>query len=568
MNRMSILGLTGFCVLMSGCGTYLHSGSMRVDVEVYKGPLSKHRDVQLAELAGVVDESCRILDSIIDEGLRMRGACGRGKAECPSNELEAATCQAEYCGVLKAAKEKREFLKSAFLTGNSCPHAAPACTSHESPVCPAVSEALRNALTFRCADGAQPRREGCAETIEESRGKKSAEISDPAKRALRANLEKIVTFGAKLRLDSFSSAYYMNSTRPESRAFREFNVRYVNFAGEVGNHLTARADALLKQLDGVESRKLAQGVFLRDAEPTSLLNMFAWDWAMKDRLREDSVPFNDREEIANRVRALEHHFADYYWANINTVVAIGQGEVGMALVKDDIGNWHLKNFESDPSEVIQAYKNLGMAALKEAATQISTAGLGAAQRLVAFSNRMSLGEGGEAAGGNLDGVAKAVHRQTAARLATAAKEIPARKISLTKVRDDARAKAEKPEGANCTTGGEEVMQSKGLQIAHAILARTQPTADKKAEGAAQAAIAKAAAANPATCASADGVRADAWKADQLAKADDADRELNELPEKARGEIAQILDDHQKTIADLMKAGKAVSAEKKDSMPVQ
>ena len=89
---------------------------------------------------------------------------------------------------------------------------------------------------------------------------------------------------------------------------------------------------------------------------------------------------------------VEHLVADNYWSHINTVFAAGQGDVSMALVKDDVGNWNLKSFDNSPGKLLEAYKELGLAAVK---TTVDLArgreGLSAAMNALNFADQIALG---------------------------------------------------------------------------------------------------------------------------------------------------------------------------------
>ena len=76
------------------------------------------------------------------------------------------------------------------------------------------------------------------------------------------------------------------------------------------------------------------------------------------------------ETARDRVRAFERIYTDQHWSNINTVFASGEGTIRMALIKDDIGNWNLKSFDQDPSEILAANTRVGLAAL-DAALQVA-----------------------------------------------------------------------------------------------------------------------------------------------------------------------------------------------------
>ena len=48
------------------------------------------------------------------------------------------------------------------------------------------------------------------------------------------------------------------------------------------------------------------------------------------------------------------------WQSINRIKVRGAGFTNYVVAKDDIGNWYVKNFESDPEKIIQSAKNLAL----------------------------------------------------------------------------------------------------------------------------------------------------------------------------------------------------------------
>jgi hypothetical protein len=80
----------------------------------------------------------------------------------------------------------------------------------------------------------------------------------------------------------------------------------------------------------------------------------------------------------DRVKAVRRLFADHNWSNINTVYASGWGKGSMALIKDDIGNWNLKGFDSDPEDLLKAYKDVSIAALETAMKAVKAGAAGGA----------------------------------------------------------------------------------------------------------------------------------------------------------------------------------------------
>ena len=70
--------------------------------------------------------------------------------------------------------------------------------------------------------------------------------------------------------------------------------------------------------------------------------------------------------VGDKVKIVDRLFADHFWSRINTVYASGKGEVSMAFVKDELGNWNLKNFDNAPGELLDSYMQLGTTLVKKA----------------------------------------------------------------------------------------------------------------------------------------------------------------------------------------------------------
>lgn len=60
-------------------------------------------------------------------------------------------------------------------------------------------------------------------------------------------------------------------------------------------------------------------------------------------------------------------YENQYWETINTVKVAGSGDVQYVLIKDEIGNWHLKKATFDPSKIINAINSISVAAINIAA---------------------------------------------------------------------------------------------------------------------------------------------------------------------------------------------------------
>src|SRR5204863_4745278 len=49
-----------------------------------------------------------------------------------------------------------------------------------------------------------------------------------------------------------------------------------------------------------------------------------------------------------------------FWQSVNQVRVAGAGNTNYAIAKDDVGNWYVKDYGSDPKDIINSAKNLAM----------------------------------------------------------------------------------------------------------------------------------------------------------------------------------------------------------------
>src|SRR5437868_5314605 len=106
-NRAGVLlCLVVLALAQTGCSLFAGSASMRIEVEVYKGPLSKEPELQLAELFGQVQESVDAMNGgkeimvliAQDIGLIKKEATNFTKCEAPSwFDLTTNAAAAYYC---------------------------------------------------------------------------------------------------------------------------------------------------------------------------------------------------------------------------------------------------------------------------------------------------------------------------------------------------------------------------------------------------------------------------------------------------------------------------------------
>jgi len=148
---------------------------------------------------------------------------------------------------------------------------------------------------------------------------------------------------------------------------------FVMTGTEFGNQLQARADTLAKQFQGHgrDRQELPLSSHLREAEPTDFVHLYDWLNGSTDALRYKLPEYFATgfwpTGVDDRVKVMNRLFSDHFWSKINTVYASGKGKTGMAFVKDDIGNWSLKNFDNAPGELLDAYMKLGTSLVERAA---------------------------------------------------------------------------------------------------------------------------------------------------------------------------------------------------------
>ena len=386
---------------LAACGGMLSTASsIRVEVDVYKGPLSKELDIQWGELLGIAEEA--------------------------NDTLEQYRLSLEHIAMsLKDCKEVEEYI---YPEGDSNSSTQTSVTNEETGVIYAADVTrdclILNALNrdvaaiellyeniLKIDHGGQERITSCRPPISNN------DICKPLRQTLR-DLTQVAT---QLKVKAL---YWVNaeaSAPTWSRTVRVFMTNFINLAAQYSNQLVSRSDAILKQLEGTKRELLPTSVYLRDTSPTEFPNLYAWNRAAGPALPEEMLlhPFHafSTEETVDRIRVIEDLFADHYWSNVNTVYASGQGTVRMALIKDDIGNWNLKSFDSDPSELLEAYKELTLAGI-EAAIRVAKSSVtgDADEAILDLASRLTRGriapEGVKAAAFNVE----ALHDRVADRL--------------------------------------------------------------------------------------------------------------------------------------------------------
>jgi hypothetical protein len=395
----------------------LAAGSMRIDVEVYDGPLSKTLEVQKAELIGTINLTAHVLENItraiqISEcRLGCFGTRSEFGSEHPNQMIKQCTAPKEFDSEIVLLEsvnkspatvdrlfstifpvkdhnwfrlfpirkldppisKKRagtidviEHLEFDFLQPNEYTTIPTKKEDQPHQICPQLADVKLNVLSVLSyiynkdasqIDQGEKNILHCRKTLLTSpRDPSSPGDLGVAEDCLTriANVGKLLTEGAE------HWATTQVAILPNSKRTRIAIARAAVTVAELGNEILARTDAIVRQQRGeAKAELLPTSVFLRESEGTDYLNLFEWL---------DATPRKSRQwPVQSRTRMIERLINDNNWSKINTAFAQGNGKTSMVFVKDDIGNWNLKNYDNDPSEMLQAYKEVGTNLLTSAA---------------------------------------------------------------------------------------------------------------------------------------------------------------------------------------------------------
>ena len=198
--------------------------------------------------------------------------------------------------------------------------------------------------------------------------------------------------------------------------------------------LLSRSELLLKQLSGEWRELMPLSAYLAESAP-SLFTEYCLDDAGTCQLsaletqrsvgikgknrRRKTVVTTDYERI-NTADALLN---ENYWQRINHVHSSGFGDVTTAFIKDDVGNWSLKSFDSNPEELLKAYQDLSLKVIQEAAnivtgdaSDVADTALSNAQKLLNLSQVVAYGGAGQSDPSIANNLVVALQQDTEAAL--------------------------------------------------------------------------------------------------------------------------------------------------------
>lgn len=345
---------------LTGCSFFAFSDSsaMRIEVEVYKGPLSLEPEIQLGELYGYLLEAHTGLFRTYKLALMNPGnLSGIELDELSRVSLETVALDSENL-LQRLTRSICAFVPDEDLN-KSCPKvpssgtesigAGPPTTEEPRQQRKAKEEATYNAYSeFR-------------ENVLRIENKRLKPIDKDV-------LVDITRTATAMQVAAFRYATVATAGQPPNALVRIAMTLFTQAASEYGNQLEARADVLLKQLGkyGHDRRELPLSAHLRDSEPTDFLHLFEWSDGHIPR-GWDYLNFNFSPNVKERIKIVERLYGDHFWSKINTVYASGRGKTQMAFIKDETGNWNLKSFDNDPTELLEAYANVAKKALQKAA---------------------------------------------------------------------------------------------------------------------------------------------------------------------------------------------------------
>lgn len=352
--RAIILICLFIAVCMPGCMAFSDSSAMRIEVEVYKGPLSLEPEIQTEELYGYLVEAQNGMIGILKFTEKAIG--NRKMTRSPFNFL---------LSVLHLRPSFNDSLSTPLLLA----------TLDDARV---LAEKLGRSICFFEGE----RGTKCTEEPTESQVKDNTtheffyEFNKERARktfATKNNINRetfadISRTAATMQAAAFRYSTMSSIGMPHDPLARIAATFFAVAASEYGNQIEARADALLKQLspNGQDRRELPLSTHLREAEPTDFVHLFDWVDGHTPRPL-DYVHLNISPNMDERIKIIERLYGDHFWSKINTVYASGRGKTQMAFIKDETGNWNLKSFDNDPTELLDAYTYVAKKALQKAA---------------------------------------------------------------------------------------------------------------------------------------------------------------------------------------------------------
>ena len=455
LRRLLVLTLA----MVAGCSHYEPlsvngAGTMRVEVDVYKGPLTVSVPGQFGQLSSVLTDFVRVTSEWQQGTTQLRLALGCGGV-APPVPYDQSELRARQCGFLQSAIASSNDMIGAgcyvllnpltrHVIGRATYLPVGTCESHAKEWLH-VNDYVQELLTVSAACAVRldmPGKDALLSKLDKttsealrSLGTSSDateiknQLGDLAPIACDRHMViyALDNLSALARAAAFRSAASNLRFVPPNRELRAALASFSFIASEYGNQLQSRVAVLSKQLEGRDPRSLPTSDYLRDASNTGFVHLF-------DYLDATSPGGRETLSSTDRVRMIDQLTADYYWQKVNEVYASGQGEVSMAFIKDDLGNWDLRSFSNDPTELLASYRKATDAVLKTAVNLAKKAtpagqGIGAAEKLLGVAGQLATGEAPAGAAGVPADVA-ALHARASAQLSARKADFLAKRVRL------------------------------------------------------------------------------------------------------------------------------------------
>jgi uncharacterized protein related to proFAR isomerase len=436
MRRLIIL----LAALLTACTHYeppsLHgAASMRVEVEVYKGPLTMPIEAEVGDLLGTLSVAVRAVDSwnrradeLLQSECKLRGCPNLKAAKASSEMFLTSSCYyiSKYIADTRAGR-------AVYLPIGTCNR----WDTSNKKIAQSALDDLKSQYKSNENPGAEIVKNRTPEsTSEEEPSDKTCNIAIKLDVYSKSHIEdelRCLRYIVGLSMSNMSTILLKNASNAmdgisaksvDIPLSKSMIIEYANISSEYGSSIYAKTTSILQLMQSSDStefrdpKTLPVSSYLKSTSRSEYLHLY--DWLLTHR-----TPVS-REEVAaqDRIRMAQRLAADTYWQKVNEVYASGQGEVGMAFIKDELGNWDLKQFDNDPAELLKSYRDVTNAALKTAARLTAKAASGGGTEILEkarsfsqFANQMATGEvpatPGVVGGVNL----AALHDRTATRIA-------------------------------------------------------------------------------------------------------------------------------------------------------
>ncbi len=102
--------------------------------------------------------------------------------------------------------------------------------------------------------------------------------------------------------------------------------------------------------------------YLRSSTPATSLQAdpgLAWRNMLSEHAMRN-MPFYDLKRYWDKKGKIIGEIDKQFWQNINSVRVAGAGRTNYVIAKDDVGNWYVKRYSSDPKDIIKSAQKLAM----------------------------------------------------------------------------------------------------------------------------------------------------------------------------------------------------------------